>query len=636
MKNSKRIPAIIMAIIIALSVTLFVGPSASAANEGIIKITVPPNFTLEGQEFRLYRLFDIETISTAPPDLELSYEIAPNFEDFRYDGNTLFQFLTDPNLNNPGKLPDVKPLNSPEMFDMLSELWKYIEDETIVPDKGFEIEPGVSIPDVTLVFADVFDEGGIKVGEIIKSVIIENLPYGYYLIYGSGLVTNLNDEEVVAAIAAVSIYETSPSVEVILKVDAPELDKWVWNQHDDFGGGEVPGDWARWTDASIGSTVRFKLESRVPNMRGYKSYTFTMHDIMSAGLTFDPDSVEVFVGGVPYSDYTVHFPPDTPHQVDQIGNCTFEIVFDPDKFIELTTGQSIEVFFSAVINEKAIIELLGNPNDAYLEYSSSPYNPNKRNRTPPSKVKVYTGILKIIKTDNRSRWRGLAGATFILKDKDNNPIQFRKVTLAELAGQLEHMAGYSYAWFEKANIYMVVSDDLNKAIIDAIRAKMEAAGEDEADILEAIKAEEAKITTELESPASGEIIVIGLGASYAKGNSSYDNLGTYFLEETKAPDWFNILHDIIEVQIRIFQSKLFNPGITDDNTYWRYFDDIFDEVKEIRIPFLVANESVFPELPETGGIGMRIFIIGGLALMGLALVGLVVVIARKRKYKKVV
>ena len=630
MKHIRKIPAIIIAISIAISVTLFVGQKASAANDGKLTITAPLNFTLEDQEFSIYRLFDIVSIPGTPPDLEFSYEITSNFEDFKYKGSTLYEFLTDPNLYNTGRLPNIKPLNSPEMFEMLSALWDYIGAEIIGPDVYYNDKTGDSIGDVTL----------IPNGEIVKSVVFENLPYGYYLIYGSGLVTNYNGEEVVAAIAAVSLKETDPEAEVILKVDAPELDKWIWNQHDDFDEDDEDdeddeiGAWARWTDVSVGDTVRFKINSSVPNMRGYKSYTFTVHDVMSAGLTFLTDSmflndsIEVYVGGVKYTDYTLHYPLNTPHYIDQLNDyCTFEIEFDPDEFVKLTTGQGIEIFYSAVLNENAIIELLGNPNDAYLEYSSNPYDSSKTNRTPPRRVKVYTGILKLIKTNGKAIPKFLAGAKFELYDKEMNPVFFKEVEFEQLTDQLKNMDGYSPAWFENANIYLVVSDGMTKAI----RARMEADGETEEAILAAIAEEEAKYITVMETPASGEIIVVGIAASYTKDIDDFDELGTYYLKEIEAPEWYLIIHDLIKVQVRIFQGKLFDPGTTIDDTYWEYSDDIFKEDTRIRYPLYIANESVFPDLPETGGIGRRLFIIGGIALMGLAVIGLVIVAARKKK-----
>ena len=661
MKKSKRILAVIMAL--AMSATMLVGLTTSAADgdEGVITITAPGvNFVLNDQKFELYRIFEVEGYEEINGKMMVGYNIAEDFKAFRYDVSTtgtpvmvdLYTFLTTPAYYNPAGIPSVTPLNTPEMFKMASALWDYIDDKGLLPEKEVDLDGYVDgdDPDLTLVYYPPVERppgSGTFVNDLIKSVVIENLPLGYYLVFGSGLVDNDNGEEVVAAIALTS---TTPEVEVILKLDAPTLDKWVWNQHDAID------RWAKWTDVNIGDIVDFKLNSQVPKMYGYEKYQFIVHDIMSDGLTFIPGSVEVYIDDVKIVNPDA---PAVPHYtVVEGAHCSFEVVFDPVWFVTLTPGHIIEIFFSAVLNESAIIELPGNPNEAYLEYSNNPYDENDTNDTPPSKVKVYTGALKLLKIGETLEGEVLKDAKFEMRDKNGKLLYFKPVDFDDLDGQIEGMAGYDPDWFGDANIYIVGTFD---QIAKAVRARLEGAGEDDEEvILAAIEAEIAPVAAAagyypyVVTPDNGEIIILGLGASWSPATiTSYDAWGEYTLKEIEAPEGYYLITEDIPVQVRIYQSEDFDPGIIatddDDDTRWTYFGKVykrFDEVtgdllplpwdsedKEsaIRVPLLIINAPYITEFPGTGGIGRTIFFACGIALMALAVVGLVVMAARKKK-----
>ena len=199
------------------------------------------------------------------------------------------------------------------------------------------------------------------------SVVISDLPHGYYLVVGGGTTAGETTPGVPAPNtiqpmhALVHVTDTlNPTVN--LKTDAPTITKEVEHHSGD-------GVWQNWTDVNIGDTVNFRLTSAVPNMRGYSSYVYTIHDNMSIGLDFDETSLEVRVNNVLRTegvDYTlvIHDPPAT------VLDCTFEIRFVPAVF--RTLSGPIEVTYSATLNSGAVIAGVGNPNDVQLEYSNNP------------------------------------------------------------------------------------------------------------------------------------------------------------------------------------------------------------------------------------------------------------------------
>ena len=116
-------------------------------------------------------------------------------------------------------------------------------------------------------------------------------------------------------------------------------------------------------------------------------------------------------------------------------------------------------------------------------------------------------------------------------------------------------------------------------------------------------------TTTLAVDENGQLILKGLDA------------GTWYLKETKAPDSYNLLESPIEVQIVANTDG--STGLLDgtvqnastDNNALRFLE--------------VANDDGF-QLPVTGGMGTVIFTAVGVALMGAAIV-LVIIAVKKRK-----
>lgn len=558
MRKSRKILAMIMAI--AIAATFLVGLTASAADEtGVITIKAPENskLTLQGQQFFAYRIF-VSTYRKVGDEYKFTYTIDPRFAAFEttyateLGGKSLFAYLAD----------DSRESYSDEMNALGALLWEYILARSIVAD------------------------GNVLAGAA-QSTINMNVPYqGYYLVYGTGYADGDTENTVVAAVA---LTTTKPNAEIVLKADAPVLDKFVKNQHDDIN------DWIKWTDVSIGTTVEFKLVSKVPKMTGYTAsrggYKFTIHDKMSAGLTFDSTTVQIYVGGVlQTSGYSIY------EGAALSDGCTFEIIFNPIVFVTYVPGREIVVTYKAVLNENAIVGLYGNPNDAQLEYSDNPYS-NTTNRTPWKRVKVYTGrfgIIKIIGDDAAAAevttlpgaefelWKDAAGTTKVFFVKQPNETIDGKTVF----------------------VYKVVKDGTVSGA-----------------------------TPTMVTPANGYVRIDGLGASYAGNSVDYDGYGNYWLKETKAPDGYFPRGDAIPVILKI--SSDYQGDMTDSATEatWTLDGNKQDNTLDwFVLQGGVGVKNYSPEFPETGGIGRRIFIVGGIALMGLAVVGLVVTsISRKKK-----
>jgi len=593
MKKSRKLLVAIMTI--AMAATMLVGLTANAAGEGKITITAPANLYLDKQTYTAYRIFDVVYNED---QTKFSYSILAPYDDFDDYPNSATQSLTQ----YLSSLDD----DSAALNALATNLWDFIVENRA------DIDP-LTVGSKTAVIGDT-------------SVVIDGLELGYYLVYGTGLAKDeFDDAWEGTVVAACALTTTVPTASVKLKADVPTIDKFIWNHHEGEDRNDDDDDgWIKWNDVSIGDIVHFRFDTKVPNMIGYTSYTFNIHDRMSPGLDFDSTSVVVRlvnpttgatkkvlvskdVNGVDY-DYEL-----TLNGTDAAGYTTFSIIFKPSVFITYDAGDIIYVNYSATLNEKAIVGPAGNDNLVRLEYSRSPlkYDENgdeeeETDFTPWRRVKVYTGVYGFIKVEydeDDEIIATLEGAEFELwREKGGVPEQ---VWFAPF--RTEVIGG------KTVRVYKVADEDtINK-------------------------------TDRLVTPDSGIVYVEGLGASYTEFGvdnngddfivSINDGYGKYWMREKKAPDGYFPRTEDIPVQLLIYCEY---DGELLDNLYkdtmWRIAEGVGNNWLIVQSEELleISNEAG-DKFPETGGSGRQAFIIGGVALMGLAVVGLVVATARKKK-----
>lgn len=146
---------------------------------------------------------------------------------------------------------------------------------------------------------------------------------GYYLIKDKDNTLGTKDETYTEFILKVVKNQT-----VAPKSDKPTSEKKVKDINDstetDMTGWQDSADW------DIGDKVPFQLKGTVAaDYDNYKVYKMTFHDNESKGLTFDKDSVKVYVDSQPITD-TTKYQVVTEHLEN---NCTFEVRFADLKLI---------------------------------------------------------------------------------------------------------------------------------------------------------------------------------------------------------------------------------------------------------------------------------------------------------------
>lgn len=381
---------------------------------------------------------------------------------------------------------------------------------------------------------------------------ITPLAAGYYFVKDTG---KIGDNE----IATKFLVEVVGEAKVTVKAQVPEFEKEIVKDN--------ATDNNKGTSVNVGDTVTFRLTAKVPDMASFDNYTFTIHDTLSDGLTFDRTSVKVTANNntpVATDKYTLNY---------TAGDQDFTIAFTKDQLNGLvshtdddaTFGATIVVEYNATLNEKALTTDKEN-NTAYLEYTNDPSNTGAGNikKTPDAPVYVYDFDLEIAKYDGTDgnketdKAKKLSGATFVLyrvKGEGND---------AEKLYYVQNTKTKAVTW-----------------------------SKDETAATKWITDNQGKVTFQ------------GIAA------------GTYYLHETQAPAGYNSLEGDVKVEIT---ANYKDNGELDGSSATSTDNGQYIQVQAI-------PNKAGAVLPSTGGIGTTIFyVLGSILALGAA----VLLIAKKR------
>lgn len=237
---------------------------------------------------------------------------------------------------------------------------------------------------------------------------ITGLTAGYYLVKDTdGSLENKNDSYTAYILQVVDDATTS------VKSDVPSSEKKVKDINDSTDNNTT--GWQDSADWDIGDEVPFQLKGTVAaDYDNYKVYKMTFHDHESTGLTFEKDSVKVYVNGKLVADKAKYDVVTEGLEDD----CTFEVKFaDLKQIPEVTASSTITVEYKSVLNDSAFIGSEGNPNTMYMEFSNNPNDEQggETGKTPEDTVIVFTYKVSVNKVNEKNET--LDGADFTLEKK---------------------------------------------------------------------------------------------------------------------------------------------------------------------------------------------------------------------------
>lgn len=302
-------------------------------------------------------------------------------------------------------------------------------------------------------------------------VNITNLAAGYYFVKDTG---TIGDGE----IATKFLVKVVGNADVTIKAKAPTIDKKIVDNNTDTNR----------TSANIGDQVEFKLTATVPDMASFETYTFTISDTLSKGLTFDETSVAVKIDTKTLTagtNYTLT-PPANPAT-----NNTFTITFTKAQLADYVvhdTGATIVVTYKATLNENALTTDKES-NKAKLEYSNNPNSAQTGTvKTPDVPTYIYNFNIDVDKCDGTDSNKKLEKAVFVLYKLNGADREYYKQDTSKKVTWV--------AEADKANATSKTTDTNGKATFEGLKA------------------------------------------------------GTYYLEEITAPKGYNKLKDPVKVEIK--------------------------------------------------------------------------------------
>ena len=206
------------------------------------------------------------------------------------------------------------------------------------------------------------------------------VPTGYYLIKDNGPV---NDGEAYSLYVVQVVGPTTISP----KVGTTASDKKVKDTNDSAANSTT--DWQDSADYDIGDAVPFKLSATIAqDYANYNhGYKLTFHDKEDAGLSFNKNSVKVYVDG---TLITTGYEVVTEGLTD---GCTFEVRFANLKDIaSVKAGSIISVEYTSTLNNQAVIGSTGNKNTSHVTYTNNPNDEQagENGKTPDDVVIVFT------------------------------------------------------------------------------------------------------------------------------------------------------------------------------------------------------------------------------------------------------
>lgn len=555
-----------VAMILTMSMTAFASEEAVTGAAATGKLTV--NNTVAGKKLDLYQIF-----TAVKANGSVLYTLNPAYEGFFKN-----------KLNNDSLAGEA----------LSKAAYEYVK--TQVGDNGEAETAKIFAKDILAWILSAKDDVKTAIDATCTTVtttavttVIDNMAYGYYLVYPEGATDTSSAPGKQDYTSVASLVSVTGDTSVNMKSNYPTVDKKLIPPQSGSGitvGAIVDGKWdgnhqmeledendaedtiaphgvtteTKAGDFAIGDTVTYQLTSKVPDMTGYNSYIFKFVDTLSKGLDLK-EVLSVKVGNTTLTAKTS-------------GENTYALAYDKNSRTLTVTlndfynsyknraGEVITVVYTATLNKDAVIGMNPNTNKAIVEYSNKP-GTDETGKSEPSEVEVHTFDFKIFK-------HYLTGET-------KNPLEGAEFELYK-----------ANAEGNAADTKVAIVDEGNGVYRKATPEEVSAT-----DFVSAV----------IKSGKDGYAHVKGLEA------------GTYYLRETKAPEGYNKLTADIKIEIKAeydeSTGKLTKYTVT--YTYGEKSETVENTDKN-NAPEVPVENKAGAQLPSTGSKGALMVTLAGIVL----------------------
>ena len=559
MKAMKKLFATLMCLCLILGCVSMMA-FAEETPTGSITIQNPSHSdaTVGGKTFNVYKVFNATTSGTSTSySWYKDAEGKIPFYDFFYGANGVVEKNKE-NGNVQGAVDYVTKIQKESGNLALSQFAESMHAYIVNANKTSTTIPTVVAP--------------IIVGADETSVTIEDLTYGYYLVYDN---TNLSGNAS-AVRSAVMLTTVNKDAVVTLKANRPEIDKTVLeNDGTTYGKG---------TSAMIGDDVTFKIETYVPSHTLYTDYKYYINDTLPKGITLDDASIEVYLNDsttvlTDGTDYVLTVPGDNGahFKVDFTSKMTGD-----DQY---AIGDKLTIVYSAHVTN-GIKAQDANTNTATLTYSNDPtVDDSVGSASSTANVYSYQFVFSKFAEDTNGVFmnKRLIGAEFQLYSVDGDTKTLINFTTTEGTNA-------SGVKFTK---YIVEEEAKEGTTTDTL--KVHETG-DETLTLDHLNF----------GGHRGDVFIFGLSE------------GTYEIVETKAPDGYILPDKPFEIVITDEIGVLGSVGrlsVTSSHDGSGSIANTNGMGEQILTVWADITNEPGSALPETGGIGTTLFTILGIVMM---------------------
>ena len=304
---------------------------------------------------------------------------------------------------------------------------------------------------------------------------------------------------------------------------------------------------------NIGDTIKYKIDTHVPDTTGFVKYTYTITDTMSKGLEFVEDSLTVSMDANSTTQTIDSSNYDFSKTVNTDGTTTIVVAFKDTLFVgankegnnnSYPAGSPLHIVYKAKITEDAIANGSTVNNKAELTYSNNPGTNGigTTDKIPTNEVEHYTYHIQLTKIF------------------DQAPGNFSKVRFT----------------IDNVNLKPKTNGAAGEYVVDP----------------------NGTANLQLSLNDQGILKIYGLAE------------GTYYLTETKTAEGYNLLKDKVKVVIE----ATYNQTTGEPNGYTQISNVI--NLNSHFVTTEVVNKKGFT-LPSTGGQGMVALVAAGICLMTL-------------------
>ena len=405
----------LFAMILALAMILCLATTAFAADNTVVTFADGEARTYNG-----YQLLNL-TVSLKSGEHHTDHEGDHTDECYNYaytvndKYRVILQAETFANGRNELWLPNGKPADASGVTD--AQILDYLSKQGSDNGDVFGTMRGVA----DRIYREIL-KANIEADKTGLSGTAPAIAQGYWMFADTSDVTGGEDANSLVVVDT----KGDAAITITPKVAIPTVEKKVKDIDDSEDSNILDNAWQDAADHDLGDAVPFKLTATLPsNAKYYTSYKIVFHDTLSAGLTFNADSVKVLMYDTKHKadvdtdlndyakDVTGYFTVTPNDQTFTVGS---DNVFAIDG---VTKDTAFVVYYEATLNENAVMGSTGNPNEVYLEYSNNPYG-DGTGKTEEDKVIVFTYQMIVNKVDSHGHELKGAGFTLYKKTLLNN------------------------------------------------------------------------------------------------------------------------------------------------------------------------------------------------------------------------